>query len=201
MINNYIFDFGNVIGGFNPIKLTKCCITDNERAKYLSKVVFDRLYFAKLDDGSYTDEDVKLLLKERLDGDLYDDACLVFDSWVKNLEKIEGMDKLIADIKASGKKVYLLSNISHGFAKNHVNVEWINDILSQFDGIVFSAKVGMVKPDIRIFEHILNKYSLEPSECIFVDDAECNIKGCEAVGIKGYLFDGDVNKLRKYLGY
>ena len=34
---------------------------------------------------------------------------------------------------------------------------------------------------------------------IKIDDLEKNIKGAEAVGIKGYLFDGDVEKLRKYL--
>ena len=59
----------------------------------------------------------------------------------------------------------------------------------------------MVKPNAEIFEYILKKYSLKAEECVFIDDSEKNIVGCEAVGIKGYLFDGDADKLRKHLGY
>ena len=201
MINNYIFDFGNVLGGYDPLKLSLCCVGDKERAKLLSEIVFDRLYWDKMDNGSYTEEDVKELLKERLDGDLYDDACRIMDGWVANLEKINNMCTLTKDIKESGKKIYLLSNISRGFSANYTKTPWINELLSRFDGLVFSGDIGMVKPNAEIFEYILKNYGLKAEECIFIDDSEKNIVGCEAVGIKGYLFDGDADKLRKHLGY
>ena len=201
MINNYIFDFGNVIAGYDQDRLTRCHIKDEQRIKILSEVVFDRAYWDRLDDGSYTDDDEKARLRERLDDDLYKDACLVFDNWIENLEKIEGTCFLIDDIKKSGKKLYLLSNISIGFAKSYKKVKWIDDVLSKFDGLVFSGEVKMVKPNAEIFEYILEKYSLDPKECIFIDDTYKNIQGCSAVGIPCYQFDGDADKLRKYLGY
>ena len=37
-------------------------------------------------------------------------------------------------------------------------------------------------------------------ECLFVDDSEKNIRGAVAVGINGYLFDGDAQRLKKELG-
>ena len=201
MINNYIFDFGNVIGGFDPVKIARRCIADRQRADYLSQIVFDRLYFDRLDDGSYTEEDVKPLLKERLDADLYDDACLILDNWIASLEKIEGTCALIDDIKKAGKKIYLLSNISRGFAKNYKQTAWIDEVLSKFDGLVFSGEINLVKPDVKIFEYILEKYSLNPSECVFIDDTEKNIAACKTTGITTYHFDGDANKLRKFLGF
>lgn len=201
MINNYIFDFGNVLAGYDPEKLVACCVEDKERIKLLSEVVFDRLYWDRLDDGSYMEEDLKVLLKDRLEDDLYDDACRIIDSWIENLEKIYNMCNLTKDIKDSGKKLYLLSNISRGFSANYTKTPWINELLSRFDGLVFSGDIGIVKPNREIFEYILKKYGLKAEECVFIDDSEKNIAGCEAVGIKGYLFDGNADRLRRQLGY
>ena len=44
-----------------------------------------------------------------------------------------------------------------------------------------------------------NKYNLIPSETLFIDDSKKNIDGAIAYGINGYLFDGDVKKLKEYL--
>jgi HAD superfamily hydrolase (TIGR01509 family) len=57
----------------------------------------------------------------------------------------------------------------------------------------------MVKPNADIYLYLLDKYGLDPAECMFVDDRLDNIEVGEAVGIKGYLFDGDLEKLLEYL--
>ena len=41
---------------------------------------------------------------------------------------------------------------------------------------------------------------VKKEECLFVDDTEKNIIGAQTVGISGYLFDGNVKRLRKYIG-
>ena len=50
MIKNYIFDFGNVLTNFYPDKLTEPFVTDKEARKYISDVVFDRIYWDGLGD-------------------------------------------------------------------------------------------------------------------------------------------------------
>ena len=57
----------------------------------------------------------------------------------------------------------------------------------------------MVKPSHEIYRYLLDTYGLKAEECIFVDDNAANIAAGEAVGIRGYLFDGDVSKLRTHL--
>ena len=57
----------------------------------------------------------------------------------------------------------------------------------------------MVKPHAEIYEYLLNTYKLKAEECIFIDDRLDNIEAGEKLGIKGYLFDGDAEKLRGYL--
>ena len=105
------------------------------------------------------------------------------------------------DIRKSGEGIYLLSNISTGFAENYQNTQWINKLFSNFDGFVFSGVAELVKPNREIFEHILGKFGLVAEECLFIDDNAANIEGAKAVGIQTYLFDGDAEKLRAFLGF
>lgn len=201
MIKNYIFDFGNVLAEFYPDRLTAPFVEDAEERKVIADVVFDRLYWDKLDDGSITDDEVKEGIRSRLSGERGEVGCRVYDNWIESLTPVPGMEKLVEDIRKSGKRIYLLSNISTGFAENYGKAQWISELFSNFDGFVFSGVAELVKPNREIFEHILGKFGLEAGECLFIDDNSNNIKGAESVGIKGYLFDGDAEKLRDFLGF
>lgn len=199
MMNTYIFDFGNVLAEFYPEKLTEPYVTDINDIKYLSEAVFDRLYWDKLDAGTITDDEVKEALIKRLPENKGAVACKIYDSWVKTLTPVAGMQNLIFDLHKAGKKLYLLSNISTGFAKSYAEVEWIKELFDCFDGLVFSAVAGKIKPNKDIFEHLLKTYNLKAEDCIFIDDSQKNIDGAKTAGISGYLFDGDAIKLREFL--
>ncbi len=199
MIKNYIFDFGNVLAEFYPDKLTAPFVPDREMQKYISEVVFDRIYWDKLDNGSITDDELRTEIRSRVPESLGDLVCKVYDNWVNTLTPVENMQQLIYDISKTDKKLYLLSNISVGFANSYKNVKWIKELLDCFDGLVFSGAVEMVKPDREIFEYLLKAFNLKAEECLFIDDSAKNIDGAKAVGIEGYLFDGNANKLRNYL--
>ena len=200
MIKNYIFDFGNVLAEFYPAKLAAPFVTDNEEREIISDIVFDRAFWDKLDNGTITDEQVKREIRTRVPENLSDLACKVYDNWVNTLTPVKGMEQLIFDIHKTDKKLYLLSNISKGFADCYMEVKWIRELLECFDGIVLSGTIGMVKPDKEIFDFLLEKYNLKSEECLFIDDSEKNIAGAKASGIEGYLFDGDAKRLKKYLG-
>ena len=196
MTKNYIFDFGQVIVRFDTYFMTSVHVKETENIKLVEQVVFDRLYWDKLDAGTITDTQVKEGICSRLPYKLHKAACLVYDNWYYNLPFVNGMVELLSEIKAGGGKLYLLSNISKGFAENYKNVMALKSLFEIFDGLVFSAPIGLTKPDKEIFDHILLKYDLKPEETVFIDDNINNILGARASGIKGYLFDGDVSRLR-----
>ena len=104
------------------------------------------------------------------------------------------------DIHNSGKKLFLLSNISEGFAKTYPEVKWIKELFNNFDGIVLSGTIGKAKPNKDIFEYVLEKFGLNADECLFIDDSPKNISAAKSVGIDGYIFD-DADKLREFLGF
>jgi putative hydrolase of the HAD superfamily len=56
-----------------------------------------------------------------------------------------------------------------------------------FDAVVISGEVGMRKPEQRIFELTLQRLSLTPAECVFVDDQDRNISAAQQLGITGVL--------------
>ena len=200
-LRNYIFDFGKVLVHYDPMYMANAYIADPEDAKLVSSVVFDRLYWDRLDDGTITDEALKAACHTRLPARLHDLADQVYDNWFSHLPIIAGMEELVVDIKNSGAKLYLLSNISTGFAQQYHRVPGFARLFSYFDGLVFSGPLCITKPTSAIFSHLLTQYDLNPEESIFIDDSPINTAGAEAVGIPTYLFDGDASRLRTYLGF
>ena len=43
-------------------------------------------------------------------------------------------------------------------------------------------------------------YDLKPEECYFIDDSPLNVEGALCTGMRGSVFDGDVERLRRELG-
>lgn len=199
MIHNYIFDFGNVLARFSPEDMTAEYVHDVDTAKIVCEVVFDRLYWDKLDNGSIADDEVKAGIRSRLPMELHQSACAIYEHWVELLPLIDGMRDLVLDIKNRGGKLFLLSNISIGFAEIYEKNPAVSELLAYFDGLVFSGPLGLVKPSREIFDHLLNSYDLKAEECLFIDDSPLNTVGAQAVGIRSYCFDGDVQKLTTML--
>ncbi len=196
----YIFDFGNVLTRFSPDELAAAVTSDAAVTEAVRDVVFDRAYWDKLDAGTMTDEEAKAAICARLPQELHGVACDIFDRWIVNLPPIDGMVELVRELKENGNRLYLLSNISARFAATYGENPWIGDLFALFDGLVFSAAVGMTKPDRAIFDHLLTTYDLDAADCVFIDDSAVNLAGAEQAGIRGVLFDGDAAALRKALG-
>ena len=54
--------------------------------------------------------------------------------------------------------------------------------------MLVSGDVGLVKPDARIYQLLLDKIGRSGPECIFIDDSERNIAGAQALGFQVILF-------------
>lgn len=64
------------------------------------------------------------------------------------------------------------------------------DLVSQFDFIAASARIGFEKPHPRIFEWALERAGVQPSEVIHVGDhVDADVEGARAVGIGAVLID------------
>jgi 2-haloacid dehalogenase len=57
-----------------------------------------------------------------------------------------------------------------------------------FDGIVVSGAEKTRKPFADFFKILLDRYNIDPTSSLLIDDNFRNIKGAEAVGINGIQF-------------
>lgn len=47
----------------------------------------------------------------------------------------------------------------------------------------------MTKPDVNFYKRFLEKFELNASECIFVDDTPVNVEVAEQLGFQGIVFE------------
>ena len=63
------------------------------------------------------------------------------------------------------------------------------DVAPYFDPIINSARIGLRKPDPRIFVYTLDALAVAPAAILFVDDKRRNTAVAEQLGIPSVLFD------------
>jgi putative hydrolase of the HAD superfamily len=75
--------------------------------------------------------------------------------------------------------------------------------MSLFEIVIESSKVGMRKPDPRIYELACKEMGIEPSGAIYLDDLGINLKPARALGmstIKVLSADQAIGELEQLLG-
>lgn len=71
-------------------------------------------------------------------------------------------------------------------------------LVRHFDPIFNSAAIGYIKPDERVFLHVLDRLGLEAQEVFFTDDSERKLHGARACGMHAHHFAG-IDRLRAAL--
>jgi putative hydrolase of the HAD superfamily len=102
--------------------------------------------------------------------------------------------------RARGILVAALSN-SWGTGDYDPYAGW--DLDDLFDAVVISDRVGLRKPDPRIFRLTAEKLGLPPGDCLFVDDTEHNLPGARDLGMGTVFFTGapgEVEQIQALLG-
>jgi 2-haloacid dehalogenase len=94
---------------------------------------------------------------------------------------------LLHELRARGVALYALSNWN---AETFARTQALFPFLDAFDGLVISGRIGLAKPDPRIYRHLLEAHRLEAGDVLFVDDRAANVEAAGAVGIEGLLFEG-----------
>ncbi len=195
-IKNVVFDFGQVIIHFVPEIMVSPYVTDENDKKLICDVLFDRLYWDKLDKGTITNEEVLSACRTRLPERLWEVTDKIYYNWIYNVPEIDGMRELIIKLKEKyGVGIYLLSNISKYFVEHSSEFS----IFKLFDKCIYSATIGIVKPSHEIFDYLCKSCNINPAESIFIDDNKNNIDSAIKFGLNAYLFDGDAKKLEAYL--
>lgn len=194
MIRNIVFDMGNVLMRYHPLETCRAAAADEEGAQTLNSAIFGHPEWAGLDDDSIPLAEFSRRVMKRLPTpELRAQAeSILSDLPGKALTPIPGMEALLQWVRGQGFQLYLLSNAAREFSQERHIVPGID----LFTGVLFSADEKLVKPDAAIYHKLMERFSLAPQECFFVDDLAPNIEGALRVGWQAYQFDGNIEKLQ-----
>lgn len=183
-IENIIFDFGDVLLNWNPRHLYKNYFsTEAEMENFLGHICTDA-WNLEQDKGRPLTTATTLLQKEF---PIYHEAIqLYYDQWEIMLHSdIPGTVELLYQLKKRY-KIYGLTN----WSAETIPIAYKRfPFFKEFDGIVVSGDVKMIKPDRRIYEHLLEKYHLKPEASIFIDDKATNADAASTLGMHGIQFE------------
>lgn len=98
---------------------------------------------------------------------------------MKASEIFPGVNELICQIRASGRKVALASS-----SKNAETVIELLGIGSLFDVMIDGTMIVHTKPDPEIFLLAASRLAVDPKECLVFEDAEAGVEAAVRAGMK-----------------
>lgn len=109
-----------------------------------------------------------------------------FDRWHDTVAgPLTATVEILDELRARPVRLYALSNFSGELFRQ---VRHRFDFVEWFDGLVISGDEGVIKPDPQIYRLLIDRYDLQPSRTIFVDDRGENVRGATAAGLVGLHF-------------
>jgi putative hydrolase of the HAD superfamily len=110
-----------------------------------------------------------------------------------------GLDENIVGLMQALRGRYRLGMISNATLTLEDELRDHHKIDHHFEVIVNSARVGMAKPDVRIYQHAASALGLAPEACVHIDDLPHNITGARQAGFHAVQYDGDFAALEREL--
>jgi putative hydrolase of the HAD superfamily len=195
MIKNIVFDLGNVLISFRPSEyFDKKQYPENIKARILSDI-FASKEWLMLDNGELTTAEVIESIASR-SSLRKEEIAHIFNLRTELMYPLDQNVKLLPELKKQGFSLYFLSNFPADIFEEIRSGYYF---FKYFDGGIISAEAKLSKPDSRIYNKLMEKYSLLPEESLFIDDLEANVKAAESVGMKGLVTYGST-EISKELG-
>ncbi len=192
-LKNIVFDFGGVLIDWNPVYLYNEVFETEEEMNYFLEHVCRYDWNLLQDAGRPLDEGTRLL-QEKFP-EYAEEIAMYYGRWEEMLgSSYEENRKLIKPLKEKY-KVYGLTNWSAETLPLAIKKF---DFFQDLDGIVVSGEEKIVKPDRRLYDILLARYSLRAGESLFIDDNAANIETARELGFQVIHFTGEMN-LEKWL--
>ncbi len=185
-----IFDFGGVITAspfeaFNRLEEERGLPRDFVRR--VNAADPDGNAWAKFERAEIDAATFDRLFAEEARGlghDLEGEAVLAVLAGAVRPAMVAALDRL----KAEGFTIACITNNvpsgkGAGMARSAELADEVAAIMARFDHVIESSKVGVRKPDPRIYLMMCEKLGVEPGACIYLDDLGINCKPASQLGM------------------
>ena len=188
-IKNVIFDLGGVVIDLDRDRAVKALENlglegaDEMLGLYGQEEPFLGLETGETPAGEFFD-----IMRSRMKPGVSDkDITTAFNEFlvdlpVKRLEMLRRM-------RMAGYRIFMLSNSNPVMFNSWIDRAFRQEggtVNDYFDGVVVSFEVLMCKPDVKIFETLMRRYGLNPSETLMLDDSDKNCRAAAEAGAHAF---------------
>lgn len=201
MYKNYLFDlYGTLVDIKTNEKKkqlwVKLSLFYSYSGAFYSFSDLKKAYFSEVQESiktntksKYPDIDISLVFKK-----LYEDKGVIVDKTTVTLtmrlfrvlstdyiKLYPGVKEMLSELKATHKKIFMLSNGQRDFTVPELKYLGIYDY---FDGLYSSSDIEICKPDKAFFSYLINTEKLIKNESIFIgNDDQCDVEGAKATSL------------------
>lgn len=198
MYKAVIFDFGNVLCGIDRESFVRRALP-YARSMGATELL-NALWGTELEYGFETGKFDSHEYFRRVQALANLDPAYSYERFVKDYQTIivpnpdgELGLKTAAEL---GARTFVLSNTSF----LHASLIFDNEILGTYPELyMLSYKVGVMKPDTRIWEKLLEYTRLDPKDCLYIDDIEEYCEAARSLGMSAFCYDFRTQNLSREL--
>ncbi|MBT1701211.1 HAD family phosphatase [Fulvivirgaceae bacterium PWU4] len=194
-IETVIFDLGGVLIDWNPRYLYRKILKDEEQVNWFLQNICTSEWNDEQDAGRSFEEATRELIRKHPG---WEEAITAwYGRWQETISGPiqETVEILEAIKKSNGYRLYALTNWSAE------TFPWALDnfkFLHWFEGIVVSGVEKTRKPFPEFYQILFDRYKIDPSKAIFIDDNIKNIEGARKIGLPAIQFQNP-QQLRAHL--
>ena len=111
-------------------------------------------------------------------------------------EMVEALRRIHARLKTG-----CITNNLPADSRNAMASMYRQEIMALFGHVIESAKIGLRKPDPRIYRMMVEALAVDPEKCVYLDDLGVNLKPARAMGMKTIKVEEPARALEELEGF
>lgn len=193
-IEHIVFDIGKVLIHYDPnLPYSRVIPAASEREWFFQNVCTHE-WNLEQDRGRKWEDAEALLIA---DHPTHEENIRFFRKHWREMvpHAYDGSVAILEALIDAGRDVTMLTNFA---ADTFAEARQIFPFLNRPRGVTVSGEIGLIKPDLAIYEKHAGDFGLHPASTIFIDDSYPNVEGARAAGWQAVHFT-DADTLKKDL--
>ncbi|MBR0556661.1 HAD family phosphatase [Ciceribacter sp. L1K23] len=185
-IDHIVFDIGKVLIHYDPNLPFSRIIPDAAERQWFFENVCTHDWNIEQDRGRTWADAEALLIAQYADRAEHIRAFR--QTWREMVpHAYEDSVAIMLSLIEAGRDVTMLTNFA---ADTFKEAQEMYPFLTVPRGVTVSGEVGLIKPDVAIYETHVKSFGLEPARTIFIDDSMPNVEGAKKAGWQAVHFTG-----------
>jgi len=184
-IRNIVFDVGNVIVPWDPLGIERVAFGSERIAEpdYVSPFRGNPVWLA-VNRGELSLEQAKDAYEADYGFDR-SDIDRLYVSLRASFPLISDTVAMMQELRSAGYRLFAITDNVHEIV---AQLKRDYSFWELFDHAAVSAELGVLKPDPKIYQWLLEAAGIDPTESVFMDDVQRNVDGAIAQGMRAFVF-------------